>query len=134
MAADNTIAEKVLYNLLKTIVNTPSVPVYQTVMPDGQVPPVITYQRISTRFDHTLQARSQFTVVIFQIDVWAATDVIAGDISTKVHLVLDGAKQGVAEGQALFIMATNEISLFEENEKIHRRSMTYEVMIREYSA
>jgi hypothetical protein len=136
MAADNLVPEKIIYNLLKTLpyVGSAPVPVFQNVITDWATTPIVSYQRVATRYDYTLQGRSQYTIAVFRVDVWAESEVMAGDIATNVHAILDGKKQGVAEGQALFIMGANDISLFEAEEKVHRRSMVFEVQFRDFSS
>ncbi|RTL07309.1 DUF3168 domain-containing protein [Candidatus Dependentiae bacterium] len=135
MAADSLKPEKIMHSLLKAIVHSPAIPVYHVSMPDGQVNPCITYQRIATSFDHILTGKkTQLSRVIFQVDAWADTDILAGEIATKIHLALDGLNQGVAEGAALVIMAINDVTFFEADEKTHRRSMNFRVTVKEYTS
>jgi hypothetical protein len=130
--------EKALYDYLNPILSGLEVELFHMAAPEGQAVDkgYVTYQRVSTAFDHTLQNTSQFIVCYFQIDAYGPTMSMVADIAWKIRYALTGHSQaptpiGSSSHQIVGVLPENEFTGYEWDEKLNRRTMMFKVMMRE---
>lgn len=130
--------EKALYDYLNPIVVGLESELYHMAAPDGKSPDktYVTYQRVSTAFDHTLKNTSQFLVCYFQLDVYGPTMSLVAEIAWKLRYALTGYSQAAtpvpsSSHQIVGVLPENEFTGYEWDEKLNRRTMMFKVMMRE---
>lgn len=122
--------EQRLYGVIKAAV-TSGVEIYHVMPPENASAPYVVVQRISTVFDHTLQAQSQFVVALMQIDVWHDTDVRASNEAGKIRRALAGLREGAIVNRISGAICDSELITVDPESKLYRRSLTFRVMMRE---
>lgn len=130
--------EKSLYDYLNPILGAFEVELYHLAAPDSTTADkcYVTYQRVSTAFDHTLKGTSQFITCYFQIDVYGATVALVAHIAWKIRYALTGYAQAAtpvpsSSHQIVGVLPENEFTGYEWDEKLNRRTMMFKVMMRE---
>ena len=107
-------------------------PLYHLGAPDNVKPPYITYRRISTNFEPTQLNISQLITAYVQVDIYDTNDI---DLGTKAELVrrkLSGYRFDKGpEGEISACFPENDFQSFEWEEKLHRRTLMFRVMMRE---
>lgn len=122
--------EQRLYGVIKAAVST-GVEVYSVLPPKNASAPYVIFQRISTVFDHTLQAQSQLITGLVQIDVWHDTDIRAGIEAGKIRRALAGLREGAIVNRISAAICDSELSTVDPESKLYRRALTFRVIMRE---
>jgi hypothetical protein len=97
-------------------------------MPDNPTFPSITYQRISSTREQTMQGRVSYCEAIMQIDIWSQDYDVTRDLASKVFSALEGFRGPISSVDIQAILSQNEIDLFEDDVKVYRRSQTFRVI------
>ena len=113
--------------------------IYPTRTPDNATFPCISYQRVSTQREHTLESPGNFTTCFFQLDIWAQklspTNVggaeVARDLARKVQTALDGFRGTVSGVDIQGILSENESHGYENDIEVYRVTQQWRVMFRE---
>jgi hypothetical protein len=108
---------------------------YLQELPQKELLPAITYQRIDTEFHHTLKDTIKLRKPIFQFNVWAATLAEVIPIVAELETCLTGMKGnwGNIKVENVKPIDEGDISDLEPNEELKRRGrrIDYEFWIQE---
>jgi hypothetical protein len=130
MAFAATSLEQRIYLAIKVAVSG-GVEVYHIMPPENASAPYVVFQRISTVFDHTLQAQSQLITALIQIDCWNDTDIRAANEAGKIRRALAGLRESNIVNRISAAICDSELSTVDPESKLYRRSLTFRVMMRE---
>lgn len=101
--------------------------IYPMKMPEDPTFPCVTYQRISSVRNQTLQGRVAYCDSIFQIDSWSKDYDVTKQIAGEIFAVLEGFRGTVSSVDIQAVLSQNEIDLYEDDVKLYRRSQTFRV-------
>lgn len=102
--------------------------IYPIILKEGSTFPALTYQRISSPAEHSLQGRSGLSTVRLQITCWAdsfsAVASLKAAVREAIHSIHSAAIQHV--GRLL-----DERQTFEQDPKLYRVDLDFEVWVAE---
>lgn len=112
--------------------------IYPVRTPDNATFPCISYQRVSTQREHTLESAGNFTSCFFQLDIWCprvsgsqgGAD-MAQDLARKVQTALDGYRGTVTGVDIQGILSENESHGYENDIEVYRVTQQWRIMFRE---
>lgn len=113
--------------------------VYPVVAPDNVTFPCLTYQRITSAKEATLNDGGSFTTANFEINIWTPKTTAAGaggfeqarDLARKIEGVLNGYRGTVSSVDIQGILIQNEAHGYETDIEVYRITQQWTVMFRE---
>lgn len=103
-----------------------STKVYQGSAPDNAAMPFIVFKRIGTRFDHTQVDISAFKDTLYEVGASALT---FDDIDALAQIITNALAGWRSAPLIQGVLADSDFYLFEDEEKIHRRILTFRVLL-----
>lgn len=114
--------------------------IYLIRTPDNATFPCISYQRLDTTREHTLNGASTFSISTFQVDIWApkissngltSGPDIAQDLARKVQNALDGYRGEINSVDIQGILSNNESQGWEQDVDVFRVTQQWRIFHRE---
>lgn len=109
----------------------PASRIYYLTLHDNAVLPAISYQRVGTNREYTLNEAMTMADAMIQIDVWSRTDIQMLQLGNLVRSTLDGFR-GVVGGVTIErMLQVNEYDLKELDGTVYRRFQNFRVIFQE---
>lgn len=127
--------EEAIYTKLSTdagiLVHVPASRIFYLHLAEGAIFPAISFQRISTSREYTLDDTVSLTEALFQVDVWANSDLEMVTVGRVVRSVLDGFRGIVGTVNIERMLQVNEYDLPQLEGSIYRRYQSFRVLYQE---